>query len=87
MLLLKDSFSSISMHLQPQYLSKNTSANFLMNGETSRRRITRNCFCYVLDILRAYTRVIIRYAYSWQVEGSYNWKTLMDGYQECYHCT
>ncbi|KAI5116936.1 hypothetical protein M0805_001494 [Coniferiporia weirii] len=27
------------------------------------------------------------YAYSWQVEGDYNWKTLMDGYQECYHCT
>ncbi|KAH8109535.1 ISP domain-containing protein [Phellopilus nigrolimitatus] len=27
------------------------------------------------------------YAYSWQVEGDYNWKTLMDGYQECYHCS
>ncbi|KAH7325227.1 hypothetical protein B0J17DRAFT_723245 [Rhizoctonia solani] len=27
------------------------------------------------------------YAYSWTVIGAYNWKTLMDGYQECYHCT
>ncbi|KAL5526168.1 hypothetical protein ACEPAG_7506 [Sanghuangporus baumii] len=26
------------------------------------------------------------YAYSWQAEGEYNWKTFMDGYQECYHC-
>ncbi|ELU37059.1 Rieske [2Fe-2S] domain-containing protein [Rhizoctonia solani AG-1 IA] len=26
------------------------------------------------------------YAYSWTVTGAYNWKTLMDGYQECYHC-
>ncbi|QRV81403.1 choline monooxygenase [Ceratobasidium sp. AG-Ba] len=26
------------------------------------------------------------YAYSWTVDGAYNWKTLMDGYQECYHC-
>ncbi|TDL15448.1 ISP domain-containing protein [Rickenella mellea] len=27
------------------------------------------------------------YSYSWQARGDYNWKTLMDGYQECYHCT
>ncbi|KAG8778201.1 hypothetical protein FRC12_025113 [Ceratobasidium sp. 428] len=27
------------------------------------------------------------YAYSWRIDGAYNWKTLMDGYQECYHCT
>ncbi|EJD06367.1 ISP domain-containing protein [Fomitiporia mediterranea MF3/22] len=27
------------------------------------------------------------YAYSWKIEGDYNWKTFMDGYQECYHCT
>ncbi|KAG9091721.1 hypothetical protein FRC07_011796, partial [Ceratobasidium sp. 392] len=27
------------------------------------------------------------YAYSWTIDGAYNWKTLMDGYQECYHCT
>lgn len=26
------------------------------------------------------------YAYSWTRVGPYNWKTLMDGYQECYHC-
>ncbi|KAF8320727.1 Rieske [2Fe-2S] domain protein [Clavulina sp. PMI_390] len=26
------------------------------------------------------------YAYSWTKVGAYNWKTLMDGYQECYHC-
>lgn len=32
-------------------------------------------------------RAVTRYAYSWQAEGEYNWKTLMDGYQECYHCT
>lgn len=26
------------------------------------------------------------YAYSWTITGAYNWKTWMDGYQECVHC-
>ncbi|KAL7007345.1 hypothetical protein EMMF5_003184 [Cystobasidiomycetes sp. EMM_F5] len=27
------------------------------------------------------------YAYSWEATGKFNWKTLIDGYCECYHCT
>lgn len=26
------------------------------------------------------------YVESWQQDGQFNWKTLMDGYNECYHC-
>ncbi|KAF5209152.1 hypothetical protein E0198_004428 [Clavispora lusitaniae] len=26
------------------------------------------------------------YHFSYELDGQFNWKTLMDGYQECYHC-
>jgi len=26
------------------------------------------------------------YVESWELDGEFNWKTLMDGYHECYHC-
>ncbi|ETS85618.1 hypothetical protein PFICI_03643 [Pestalotiopsis fici W106-1] len=33
------------------------------------------------DLMRDY-----RYDHSWSMEGDYNWKTLADNYNECYHC-
>lgn len=82
-LLHRGSFSSTSTHPQIPYLSKNTSGSFRMNGATSTKTITRKRRTLLLDHC-SYTE--FRYAYSWQIEGEYNWKTFMDGYQECYHC-
>ncbi|KIV79401.1 hypothetical protein PV11_06963 [Exophiala sideris] len=28
-----------------------------------------------------------RYDHSWDMKGQYNWKTLIDNYNECYHCS
>ncbi|KAI1868796.1 hypothetical protein JX265_006775 [Neoarthrinium moseri] len=33
------------------------------------------------DLIRDY-----RYDHSWSMQGDYNWKTLADNYNECYHC-
>ena len=85
-LLHRDSSLSTSMHLQTPFLSRNTSDSFHMNGETLTRILTRAWFNSVRRRFLLH-EVLFRYAYSWQIEGDYNWKTFMDGYQECYHCT
>lgn len=86
--LLKASFFWTLMHRRRRYHSKNTLGGFHKSGVTSAKKITREQISNVYTCMRLDSLICAsRYAYSWQVEGNYNWKTLMDGYQECYHCT
>ncbi|KIW90078.1 uncharacterized protein Z519_09509 [Cladophialophora bantiana CBS 173.52] len=37
--------------------------------------------------LGAFNMKNYRYDHSWDMDGEYNWKTLIDNYNECYHCS
>ncbi|OCT54705.1 putative iron-sulfur domain containing protein [Cladophialophora carrionii] len=37
--------------------------------------------------LQAFDMKNYRYDHSWDMDGEYNWKTLIDNYNECYHCS